>query len=163
MDVLEQTGRDDGPPDHPPRPLVWILAGVVAAGLIVAAVLGALRDPAPLDPGTPEGVVQVYLQAVLDGDVTTARNLLSQDLAENCSVQDLRDSWVPEGVTASLGDVRHLRDEVEVEVRLRTVAGPPPFGAGGQETTEFFTLIEVAGEWRIDGATWPVHDCGVAR
>ncbi len=164
MDVRTQPTRDGGPrTGRPPQLLLWILVGVIAVGLVFAALLGSLRDPDQLGLDTPEGVVQTYLQAVFDGDVATARGLLSEPVAARCSAREFRQAWVPDALTASLSEVRTQDDEVEVEVRLRTVEGPTPFGGGGYTTMEVFTLVEDGGEWRLSADPWPVYDCGGPR
>jgi hypothetical protein len=47
-------------------PIVALLAGI-AAVVLIALVAVLARGPAQYDPGTPEGVVQRYSQAVIDG------------------------------------------------------------------------------------------------
>ena len=60
----------------------WLVP-VGAAVLIVALVAVALvREPAQLDPNTPEGTVQVYLQAISDGDYEGAFAVLDPDFYE---------------------------------------------------------------------------------
>jgi hypothetical protein len=143
--------------------LLWGLVVVIAVGLIFAVILDVVLDPEPLDPASPEGVVQAYLQDVLDGDTTGARSYLSEDAAERCSAQELRRSWIPDGLTATLSEVRRSEEVVEVEVRMRTIEGPAPFGGGSYTTTEVFTLTEENGQWRISEDPWPIYDCGGRR
>jgi hypothetical protein len=128
---------------------------LVAAGVA----LGVLREPVLLDPQTPEGTVQAYVQAVLDGEWNDARSHLADDLEAECTAIDFRRSWVPDSLTATLDDVRVDGDEAEVVVRLRTAAEPDPFG-GRYESTETFDLIREGTTWRLTGQPWPVYDCG---
>jgi hypothetical protein len=135
------------------------LSGVLVTVLIAGAVAGALRGPDVLDPDRPEGVVQAYLQANLDNDHHRAHGFLSVETAERCTVSDLRQAWIPESITASLDGVRVRADEAEVRVRLRTVAGPEPFGGGGFTTVETFVLTREEGRWRLTETAWPAFDC----
>ena len=62
----------------------WLVP-VGAAVLIVSLVAVALvREPAQLDPNTPEGTVQVYLQALSDGDYEGAFAVLDPEFYEGC-------------------------------------------------------------------------------
>lgn len=137
----------------------WLLVGALAAAVTFGAVAGALREPARLDAATPEGVTQAYLQAVLDRNYTTAAGYFADSLAAECDAADFRRAWVEPNLTAALDDVTVAGDTAEVRVRLRSVAGPAPFGAGGYESLETFFLVSEAGQWRITGPAWPLFDC----
>jgi hypothetical protein len=141
------------------RPLLAGLAVVAAATLLaLVAVVAILREPAGLDPASPEGQVQDYVQAVLDGDVHAAHDHLGTAAGARCSVAELRRAGVPEGLTVSLDQVRRVGAGAEVVVRLRSVARPDPFGGGGPEL-ETFELVREHGRWVITGEPWPLYDC----
>jgi hypothetical protein len=159
MDVLPGSDRGHRRPRPRGSAWVWALSGVLVTVLIAGAVAGALRGPDVLDPDRPEGVVQAYLQANLDNDHHRAHGFLSVETAERCTVSDLRQAWIPESITASLDGVRVRADEAEVRVRLRTVAGPEPFGGGGFTTVETFVLTREEGRWRLTETAWPAFDC----
>jgi hypothetical protein len=162
MDKLSDR-RADQAVSRRPAVMLWILGGVLAVALVVGAVAGALRDPETLARNTPQGVVQAYLQALFDDDRAAAREWLSEDTAARCTASDYREAWVEESMTATLEDVDARGEAVEVRVRLRTVSGPGPFGAGGFTSTETFTLVEEGGQWRIADDPWPVFACGGMR
>ena len=156
------------PPDHggqPPRErprssrlVGWSLGAALVVLIAAGVAVGVLREPVLLDPQTPEGTVQAYVQAVLDGEWNEARSHLTDDLEAECTAIDFRHSWIPDSLTATLDDVRLDGDEAEVIVRLRTAAEPDPFG-GGYETSETFDLIREDTTWRVTGQPWPVYDC----
>lgn len=131
---------------------------LLAAVVTVGVVLGVVRGPSSVDPGTPEAAVQAYAQAVLDGRWVEARALLASDLQPRCGIADLRNAWVEQPVTLHLEDVRVTDDHAEVEVRLRHVAMPDPFGVE-RASIEVFELTYEAGAWRITGEPWPVYAC----
>jgi hypothetical protein len=143
---------------HAPRLSRWILAAALVVLVTAAVAVGVLREPALLDPQSPEGTVQAYVQAVLDGDWAEARSHLGDDLDADCSAIDFRQAWVPDGLTATLDDVKVDGDEAEVAIRLRTAAEPDPFG-GGYATTETFDLTREGSTWLVIGQPWPVYDC----
>lgn len=146
----QQSGRS--------RTLLWVLLGLLVAALVVGVVVAATRAPVRLDPESPEGVVQSYLEAVLDRDYGRAAEYLSAETAERCPPSLFREAWIPDDVVADLDEVR-LRDEnADVRVQIRTTAEPLPFEAL-DTSIETFVLIDEDGSWRIDGAPWPLYSC----
>lgn len=143
----------------PSRVALWALAGLAGVVLVVAAVAGALREPADLDPDTPEGVVQDYLEAVLARDHDAAVAHLSEADADHCGAEGFQRAYVPEALTATLDEVRLRGDRADVLVRLREPTGPPPFGGPGMRSTEAFELVRDGGAWRLTGRPWPLHWC----
>lgn len=139
--------------------LLWVLAALVAVALVVGALVGVLRPPVSLAPGSPESVVQAYLQAVIDGEYEDAVGYLSTGAAGRCPASMFRDAWIPPSLTAELDDVRPGARQADVQVRLRSAADPPPFGDGGFNSIERFTLVREGGDWRISGDPWPVFAC----
>lgn len=139
---------------------LWTLVGVVAVALVAGALAGALREPAALDPGSPEGVVQAYVSAVLDRDYPTAAEYLSAETAERCEPRGFEDAYVAEGLTATLEDVSVDGDEAVVRVRMREPAGPPLLGGGGGITSEErFLLVVEDGDWKLTEQPWPLFWC----
>ena len=157
------------PPDHDGRSpherprskrlVGWSLGAALVVLIAAGVAVGVMREPVLLDPHTPEGTVQAYVQAILDGEWNEARSHLTDDLEAECSISDFRRSWLPGSLAATLDDVRLHGDEAEVVVRMRTAAEPEPFG-GRYETTEVFDLIREGPTWRVTGQPWPVYDCG---
>jgi hypothetical protein len=141
------------------RWVAWVLGLLVLAVVGTGILAGILREPTTLDPNTPEGTVQAYLQAVLDEDWSSARAHLADDLARRCSVVDFRYAWVPDQLTTTLDGTRTTDDGVEVRVQLRSVASPDPLRTVDGVSTETFDLVQQDGQWRITGAPWPVMDC----
>lgn len=136
------------------RALALVGLGVA---LVVAAIAGALREPTALDPTGPEAAVQRYLQAVLDGDFHQAASVLAP--GSRCQASDVRQAWIPESLTVSLDHVRAAGDQADVRVRLRSAAGPPPFGED-VSFMETFSLARTGDTWRLTGEPWPLVDCG---
>jgi hypothetical protein len=147
-------------PTRTPSTLVWVLGGVVVVALVVGVVAAALRPDPALDPATPEGVVQSYLQAVLDRDYGTAVSYLAPDTAERCTAAAFRDAWVPDGLTAELDDVSTSGDRAQVRVVLHPAVELAPVDPT-VTTTELFTLERTDAGWRLVGTPWPLTSCGV--
>ncbi len=131
---------------------VWLLptVGVLVVVALVAA--GVLRETPELDPSTPEGTVQAYLQAVFDGDDEAASALIES----KCDTKaNLGPGSPVEGVSASLKSVEG--DDTQATVVV-TMSQPTqdPFG-GLSEWEEWFNLLNRDGTWLIQEPVWPYY------
>ncbi len=157
-DVTATETEAGRPPPGRSRALLWVLGGLVLVTLVIGAVVGAVRDPATLDPQSPEGVVQSYLEAVFDHDYTNAVGYLTAETAERCRPSAFRDAWVPDDLIADLDEVRVRDGQADVRVQLRSTADPLPFESM-DPSVETFTLVDDDGPWRITDEPWPLHSC----
>jgi hypothetical protein len=130
---------------------------VVAAAVAILLVVGGLLvvtssgEPKPLDPTTPEGVVQRYAAAVLDGDYVTALELSTRD-AGTCHGADAP----AERRRVVLRDTSVRGDTATVTVRI--VTGEGPFGSEW-ESEERIVLVTEDGMWLVDIAPWQLSVC----
>lgn len=146
-------------------------------GLVVGAlvVIALVRDPLTLDPDSPEGTVQEYLQAISDQRWEDAYEVLDPQLFAECGPSDIASNAPSEPFTASLrtsdGFVRDRfepippgdgppstttppDDETIVEVTLR-FGDTGPFGSGGWTSSEVFELVSRDDFWWVSGDPWP--------
>lgn len=140
----------------PDRSLV-IVIGVVAVLVVIALIVVFTRPTAErADESTPAGAVQRYAEAVIAGDLDTARGLLTSELQSACEETD----------PGSLSDVRLVlsktteRDrtaDVEVEVVNSSTGGL--FGPSEYRSEERFGLVEEDGRWAIEAAPWQFTIC----
>ena len=138
-----------------------LLIGAVVVGLIVvvAALVALTRsEPTTLDPNTPEGTAQRYVQAILDGDNAAAEDLL---LEEDCDVGPRYFS--DQTVRARLVDSTVDGNSAVVEVELVFSGGDPLFGGYGYEERAQIELELVEGTWLVDPDSWPYFPCEVDR
>jgi hypothetical protein len=134
----------------------WLLPTGIGLLVLVLVVVALLREPVQLDPGTPDGTVQEYLQAISDDDFETAFELLHPDEFDGCVPSDIQRHLGDQPFTASLeSDVEPMddRDLTIVNVRIR-FGTEGPFGSGW-ETFESFELVSEDGMWWITGEPWP--------
>lgn len=134
----------------------WLLPAGIGILVIVLVIVALVRDPVELDPDTPEGTVQEYLQAISDNDFDRAFELLRPDEFAECVPGDIERHVSDEPFTASLesdGEPVSDEDRVIVNVRIRFGTGGP-FGSGW-ETFESFELVSEDGFWWITGEPWP--------
>lgn len=153
------TAGDHEPARRRSRLLLWAvlaLAGVVVAAGALAAVL---RSPAQLPPGSPEAVVQRYLQAVLAGDHERAARHLAHELAAACDPAVLRSPRLDRAMRATLEDVHRAGGRAEVQVRVHTDAGSGPLGVDTYSHVETYVLTEKLGDWRLVEPPWPLYHC----
>jgi hypothetical protein len=135
------------------RILVIVVAAMIALSALVVA-LAATRSPTQLDSRSPEGVVQAYLRAVLDGDHGAAARYLDPD--GGCDAADLDQAGRPGPVRAAL--TRSVVDGPRAQVEVELTMGSAPFGSGYRETSTFQLTRSGAG-WLLTGSPWPLFDC----
>ncbi len=132
--------------------------GVVTVAAVAAAVSAAVvssNQPDPhFEPGTPQGVVERYVAALVAGEPSTAVNLLDPRLG--CELDDVRAAYYP-GRTA----VVYLHSSVEgdttrVTVRITRVGEGVLDDVSHEET---FDVSRLDGDWHITGEPWPVYVC----
>lgn len=145
----------DSAPGRPARRNLIILLSVIAALVIVSLIVVFTRGEAELlDESTPEGVVQRYSMAVLDGDDEAATEYLTSEVREQCGTID---NTVSDDMRVTL-IASDLRDEsADVTVQVSTHEG----GAFGSEYSyeEDFRLVREGGDWLIESAPWSLTVC----
>lgn len=136
----------------------WLLPGGIVLLIAVLTVVALARDPVRLDPTTPEGTVQGYLQAIGDDDYESALEVLDPDGPGTCVAADIARSAPGEPFTATLLEDRSDvgADEAIIAVRLRF--GTDDVFGSGWDTVETFDLVSKNGSWRITGQPWPYFD-----
>lgn len=142
-----------GQTDRTPLVILSIIGALVLVALAVVFTRGA---PEPLDPSTPEGVVQAYSAAVIDGDEDSAAAFLTAEASVDCS-------------TVEHGPLNNLRvvlvsttvrtNSADVVVSLVTSYDNGPFGASEYEVESAFDLVVVDGAWLIKNAPWELTVC----
>jgi hypothetical protein len=133
-----------------------ILAVVVGLVVIALVVVFSRGEPASLDESTPEGVVQRYSAAVIDGDEAEAKRYLESDLADDCVPLE---TAPVDRMRVTLVTTTERNDTADVEVLISWSYDEGPFGGSGVEEAGTFDLIRVDDGWRIENAPWPLTIC----
>ncbi len=137
------------------RILLWSVIAIVLLVSIAFAVT-FIENP-ELDPDTPEGVVQRYLQAIIDGEEGAARAYLSDRLQGKCtnlyrysyrSERSVRIEWL-----------RTTVDGSTAYVDIRETEGWPDIFDHYNENERVFTLALTDEGWRITHQKWPWYEC----
>ena len=142
--------------ERPDRTLVVIL-GIIGALVIVALMVVFSRGaPAQLDASTPEGTVQRYASAVLEGDEKEAAQYLSEAALDSCERADRPST---RNISISLVSTTVRSDTADVRVSITTSYDGGPFGSSDYETEGVVDLVRTDGSWRIDSAPWEITIC----
>ena len=142
------------PAARPDRTLIGILA-LIAIIVVIAVVVVFTRGGAPdVDPTTPEGVVQSYTRAVIDGDYKAALGYLSSDLREKCERAEPRS---PQGLRLTVISTKIVDDTAIVRVTLEQGGGT--YGDSSYQYDDTFSMIREGGDWKIEMAPWDLTTC----
>ena len=141
----------------------WLIgiALAVAAIVVASVVLAVSLDDSEttFEPGTPEATVQAYFRAIRDRDIESAFALLSTDLRERCSAEELRRTSLNEpNFSVRIRESRERDEVAEIDVRIAIGGGGGPFGSGYDED-RVIVLRREDGEWRIAEPPWPLWYC----
>ena len=140
----------------PDRTLLVILSIIAGLVVIALAVVFLRGTPGVLDRATPEGIVQAYSTAVIDGDRTAAKEFLAKELRDNCETVE---PGLTSGVRVTLVSSTVHSDSATVRVSIVTNYGNGPFGTSESESDSTFELVEEGGAWAITTAPWELTLC----
>lgn len=131
----------------------WVLPLVGVVGVVALVAIGLGRDAAEFDPSTPEGTIQLYIDALANGEFDTAAAFWADD---GCiPVSTVPSGGVPD-ISASLVRVDGNDLEATVVVRI-TETSQEPLG-GLYEYEEWFNLTRRDDSWQIRQPSWPYYD-----
>jgi hypothetical protein len=131
----------------------WVLPAVGVAAVVALVIIGLNREPEQFDPDTPEGTVQSYVAALVDGDFETASSYWADDGCEP-------DSSEPTGgapdISARLISVDGTDRDATVIIGITEDLTDPVNGI--YEHEEWFTLVNEDDGWKIVQPSWPYYD-----
>ena len=133
--------------------------GIVVAAIAVVSLIAvfAVKEPtADLDKGSPEGVVQQYLNAAIDKDFDQAKSFLASDT--KCTADDFDRAYIQDSIRIGLSDATSTETSAKVTVTIETSNGDP-FG-GSYAETQTFRLVKEDSGWKITGIPCPTYEWG---
>jgi hypothetical protein len=136
-----------------------ILALIVIAALVLsalAALVSSFRVEVKYSASTPEGVVQLYLTAIIEGKNDQAASYFASD--STCDASDIDRAYVSETLRVNLVSTSIDGDSAYVKIDANTGA-TGPFDDGYTES-HTYRLSNESGRWLIEGIPWPLWDCG---
>ncbi len=143
---------------HRPSKLpLLVLGAIVAVAVLVTVALLAGRSPKTYPSGSPEALVQGFIQAAFDDDIPTLLSMLSADSRTLCEIDDDRfdDRIYSDGLRAELKELKVTGRTAKAEVSFHRDSSDGPFGTSTWRYDKNLDLILVEGDWLIDQAEWP--------
>jgi hypothetical protein len=140
----------------PDRILIAILSAIALLVVVALAVVFTRGAPAALDASTPQGVVQRYSTAVIDGDTATANSYLTEAAKSVC--RGYYESG-PRPIRVVLISTTERADSAQVRVSLVSSGGGGPFGPSEYEMEDRFALVKSGGSWLIEQAPYQLVSC----
>ncbi len=143
-------------PAKPDRTLLAVLVVVgllVVIALVVVLVRSTVRES--LDPSTPEGVVQRYAQAVIDGDDAAAAAYLT-GRSEDCGYYGSD----PANLRLTFDSTTISGNDATVRVSISSSYGGDPFSNYEYTYDDEFRLVKSGGAWLIETAPYEFLSCG---
>jgi hypothetical protein len=139
-------------------PVLLVVLGALALLVLVALIVVFTRgQPAPLDAGTPGGVVQRYSAAVLAGDEDLAADYVTEAALLDCDGQS---PSITEDIRITLLGTTERDASADVRVTIvTTYEGGGPFGPNEYRSDDTFDLVKVDGAWLIEQAPWQLAVC----
>lgn len=136
-----------------------LIFAIVIALVSVVIALVTRQSVTKFPDGSPQRVVQQYLQAIVDRDYQAAIDYLAPDT--KCTTSDLDTTYVSTEVRVDLVKAEITGDTAQVRVSVGT-GSDAPFGSIYLEE-HVYRLAKVSNEWRITGVPWPLYQCGMVK
>jgi hypothetical protein len=121
----------------------------------VAAILTSSKEARDYAPNTPEGVVQSFLENVIDGKNEDAARHFS--MTSTCDATDIDRSWIPDTVRVNLTNAQIEGERAYIDVAV-DMNQDQLFGDMYSEKHNF-RLVRESGAWKILGIPWPLYSC----
>ena len=152
MDSIGSPASGSG--HHPNRLLSFIVAGIVLVSLFVAFATSE-KPPKKLSLDTPQGVVQSFLGAILDGKPEAASKFFSA--GSDCRVVDVEHAYIVSTSRIALIKTHLYVNSATVEVSVEFSSGGLSMDAYHEEHT--FRLTQKNNKWYLVGIPWPLYNC----
>ena len=146
----------DAPAPKRDRTLIVILSVIGALVVIALIVVFTRGAPEQLDESTPEGVVQRYSAAVIEGDEASAREYLVPEIADDC---ERFEPGPVDRMRVTLVGTTERDDTADVDVLITVSYEGGLFGSSDYEEQGSFDLVAADGGWLIETAPWQLTIC----
>ena len=133
--------------------------GIVIAAVLLIALMVAIASSGStktLQAGSPERIVQEFLQSLNDGRNDVAAKFLASD--SSCSIQDIDRAYHWPTAEISLLESQITGNTSVVRVSVQQDPTAMMDTSSGEEVT--YRLVRTSNQWRISGIPWPLYDCG---
>ncbi len=136
----------------------FYLAIIVVAITVLAIVVAtnSKNTVNNFESGSPQRVLQAYLQAMNDGRNDLAANYFSK--SSKCTVEDVDRANLNKNIQISLvkTDVTQNTAVVHISIQWDTSI----FNDSMNDEDQSIRLVKEDGLWRLAGIPWPLYNCG---
>ena len=142
------------------RFLAYGLGILLFIHVITSVVLAINRKSHTMKEGTPESVVQIYLQHLSDEDFENAYALLNEELKSECTFREfITNSTLAKtrfkGDSLTHKNTNEFEEVAIVSIEVTSIQTSIPFGADETRREELFTLSLEDGIWKISDLRFP--------
>ena len=128
--------------------------------VITSVVLAINRKSHTMKEGTPERVVQIYLQHLSEEDFENAYALLDEELKSECTFREfITNSTLAKtrlkGDSLTHKNTNEFEEVAIVSIEVTSIQTSIPFGADETRREELFTLSLEDGIWKISDLQFP--------
>ena len=143
-------------------------AAALAILLIVSVVVALLESEETFAADTPEGTVQTFIRAIQEDDFQAGYTLLSAELKETCTVEQLFGSRFGFDDRFRDGRITHeytttIDNTTVVAVRVAEFRNEGPFVTSESAHVRNYTLRQEDGNWRFSDFPWPLIHCSPVK
>ena len=136
------------------RFLAYGLGTLLFILVITSVVLSINRKSHTMKEGTPERIVQIYLQHLSEEDFENAYDLLNKELKSECDFSEfIKNSTLAKarfkGVSLTHKNTNEFEEVAIVSIEVTSIQTSIPFGADETRREELFTLSLEDGIWKI--------------
>jgi hypothetical protein len=131
----------------------WVLPVVGVVAVVALVLIGLNREPEQFAPDTPEGTVQAYIAALVEGDFETASGFWAGD---GCIPDSINPTGGAPDISATLVSVEGDDRDATVVIGITENLTDPVNGI--YEHDEWFTLVREDDGWKIVQPSWPYYD-----
>ena len=130
--------------------------------VITSVVLSINRKNHTMKEGTPERVVQIYLQHLSEEDFENAYALLNNELKYECGFSEfIANSTLAKtrfkGDSLTHKNTNEFEEVAVVSIEVTSIQTSIPFGADETRREELFTLSLEDGKWKISDLWFPAE------
>lgn len=132
------------------------IAILVLALVTTSILISRNQEETPYTSNSPEGVVQSYLKAVIEGKHDKAASFFSTE--SECDASDIDRAYVSDSIRVNLVNTEIEGDSAYVKIEANMNSGA--LFDDGYTEPHTYRLKRENGNWRLAGIPWPVWDCG---
>tara|TARA_B110000263_G_scaffold248476_1_gene263490 strand:+ start:493 stop:1014 length:522 start_codon:yes stop_codon:yes gene_type:complete len=131
------------------RAIGLVILAIIFLLIVISLILTLRGSPLQTKNGSPENIIQTYIESIIEEDFETSYSLLSEELKSECAFSDYVMNIEREIELFNSGTVKHnktlpLEEDVHVilYIDISTVITDVPFGTDEYTREEKITLIK---------------------